>query len=61
MNEPQGRSNDEPRRIGTTFSDAELSAIDEWGFARRIRSRSEAIRRLVEKGLKGNGRTTTEE
>ncbi|WP_267550426.1 hypothetical protein [Rhizobium rhizogenes] len=51
MHEPQARSNEEQRRIGTTFTDTELNLIDEWGFARKIRSRSEAIRRLVADGL----------
>lgn len=50
MNDLQGRPNDE-RRIGTTFTRAELAEIDDWGFARKIRSRSEAIRRLVREGL----------
>lgn len=51
MNDLQARSNDE-QRIGTTFSRAELAEIDDWGFARKIRSRSEVIRRLVREGLK---------
>ncbi|MBB3385522.1 MULTISPECIES: hypothetical protein [unclassified Rhizobium] len=51
MTQPQ--EDDVPqRRIGTTFTDAELSQIDDWGFARKIRTRSEAIRRLVHNGLK---------
>jgi metal-responsive CopG/Arc/MetJ family transcriptional regulator len=52
LTEPQARSNPERRRIGSTFTDDELDAIDQWGFARRIRDRSETIRRLVEEGLK---------
>lgn len=33
-------------RVPIMFSDGELDAIDEWRFANRISSRSEAIRRL---------------
>lgn len=51
MNEPQARSNAERRRIGSTFTEAELEAIDHWGFARKIRDRSETIRQLVAEGL----------
>ena len=50
MSDLQARSNEE-QRIGTTFSRAELAEIDDWGFARKIRSRSEVIRRLVREGL----------
>lgn len=39
------------RRVGTTFSDEELTRIDDWGFSRRIRDRAEVIRELVKKGL----------
>jgi hypothetical protein len=52
MPEPQARTSEEQRRIGTTFTDLELSAIDDWGFARKIRTRSETIRKLVAEGLK---------
>lgn len=54
MNDLQARSNEE-QRIGTTFTRAELLEIDDWGFARKIRSRAEAIRRLVREGLKSEG------
>jgi hypothetical protein len=30
---------------------SEVKAIDDWSFARRIRSRGEAVRRLIETGL----------
>ncbi len=39
------------RRVGTTFSDEELTRIDDWGFSRRIRDRAVVIRELVKKGL----------
>ena len=39
------------RRVGTTFSDEELTRIDDWGFSRRIRDRAVVIRELVRKGL----------
>lgn len=39
-------------RIQLMMSPAEVKAIDDWGFARRIRSRSEVIRQLIERGLK---------
>jgi hypothetical protein len=32
---------------------SELSALDDWAFANRVRSRGEAIRRLIEAGIKG--------
>lgn len=58
MNEPQARSESEQRRIGTTFTDDELTAMDEWGFSRKIRNRSEVIRQLVRKGLETTKATT---
>lgn len=60
MQEPQARSKPEHRRIGTTFTDTELNKIDEWGFARRIRDRSEAIRRLVSEALNAEVKTATD-
>ena len=39
-------------RITTMMSGAEVTAIDDWAFANRIRSRGEAIRQLIELGLK---------
>ena len=38
-------------RVTILMSPAELRALDDWSFANRIRSRSEAIRRLVQLGL----------
>ena len=40
------------QRVPLVMTKAELDAIDDWAFARRIRSRSEAIRQLIELGLK---------
>ncbi|MEQ8653866.1 MAG: hypothetical protein RIC87_15490 [Kiloniellales bacterium] len=37
--------------INLLLSEAQVEAIDDWSFGNRIRSRSEAIRRLIEKGL----------
>jgi hypothetical protein len=39
-------------RIQLLMTAAEAKAIDDWSFANRIRSRSEAIRQLIELGLK---------
>lgn len=38
-------------RITMTMTPAELARLDDWAFARRIRSRSEAIRQLLDLGL----------
>jgi hypothetical protein len=42
-------------RVTTLMSVAEVTVIDDWAFANRIRSRGEAIRRLIELGLKSAG------
>src|SRR5687768_2037371 len=39
-------------RITTMMTPSEVQALDDWAFANRIRSRGEAIRRLIEAGLK---------
>jgi len=39
-------------RITTMMAPSEVQVIDDWAFANRIRSRGEAIRRLIEAGLK---------
>jgi len=39
-------------RITTMMTPSEVKVIDDWAFANRIRSRGEAIRRLIETGLK---------
>ena len=38
-------------RIGLVLSQDELKEIDDWSWSQRIRSRSEAIRRLIRVGL----------
>lgn len=37
--------------VSLVMSDAELASLDDWRFSRRIGSRAEAIRRLLELGL----------
>jgi len=39
------------RRITAPLTDTEIDEIDTWGFARRIRDRSTAIRMLLRQGL----------
>ena len=39
------------QRIPVMMTAAEVKAIDDWSFANRIRSRGEAVRQLVKKGL----------
>lgn len=38
-------------RVTILLSPTELKTIDDWSFEQRIRSRGEAIRRLIELGL----------
>ncbi|NSZ73345.1 hypothetical protein G6L74_06255 [Agrobacterium tumefaciens] len=38
-------------RIATPFTESELETIDDWGFARRIRNRSDIVRELVFAGI----------
>lgn len=61
MTEPQARPNRERNRVGLTFTDDELYAIDDWGFAHKLRSRSEVIRRLVRMALTLKTETATSE
>lgn len=44
----------EMRRIATPFTDGELYQIDDWGFARRMRDRSQMVRELVFLGLEAS-------
>ena len=44
------------QRVPVMMTKAELHALDDWSFARRIRSRGEAIRQLVALGLKADER-----
>lgn len=39
------------KRIATPMTQAELDAVDEWGFTRKIRNRTDVIRELVRRGL----------
>jgi metal-responsive CopG/Arc/MetJ family transcriptional regulator len=39
------------QRVPVMMSQSELKAIDDWSFEQRIRSRGEAIRRLIKMGL----------
>lgn len=39
-------------RVTTMMTPSEVKAIDDWSFENRIRARAEAIRRLIEAGLK---------
>jgi metal-responsive CopG/Arc/MetJ family transcriptional regulator len=41
------------QRIPVMMTAAEVKAIDDWSFTNRIRSRGEAIRQLVQRGLAG--------
>lgn len=38
-------------RVTTMMTRSELEAIDDWSFEHRIRSRGEAIRQLIQRGL----------
>lgn len=48
-------------RIQLMMTPGELAAIDDWSFAMRIRSRSEAIRQLIELGLESKGAAKKQE
>jgi hypothetical protein len=39
------------QRVPVMMTASELKAVDDWSFAQRIRSRGEAIRRLIQTGL----------
>ena len=43
-------------RVQILMSAADLKAVDDWAFAQRLRSRGEAIRRLMELGLQTAGK-----
>jgi hypothetical protein len=40
-----------PRKIYTPLDEAELKAVDKFGFRNEIRDRSQAIRRLIKLGV----------
>jgi len=42
-------------KVPVLFTASELQVIDDWSFARRIRSRGEAIRQLIALGLSAAG------
>jgi hypothetical protein len=44
------------KRLNLVVSFSELKAIDDWCFAQRIHSRSDAIRRLIVLGLEASQR-----
>ena len=39
-------------RVTTMMTPSEVQEVDDWAFANRIRSRGEAIRRLIQSGLR---------
>jgi hypothetical protein len=43
-------------RVITPMTPAMVEAIDTWRFANRIPSRAEAVRQLIERGLKAKGK-----
>ncbi|TBG03782.1 hypothetical protein [Rhizobium leguminosarum] len=50
---PDGTARDEQKteRFNMFFSPSEMKAIDDWAWQNRVRSKSEAVRRLVQIGL----------
>ena len=49
-------------RINLMLTPGEVNAIDDWSFANRVRTRSEAIRTLIQRGMAaGEARGTPEE
>jgi len=42
------------QRVTIMMTPSELAAVDEWSFANKIRSRGEAIRRLIARGLEAS-------
>ena len=46
-------------RIPLLMAPSEVKALDDWAFANRIRSRGEAIRQLIEAGLKATDQSPT--
>ena len=44
-----------PERLQIMLSADELSAVDDWRFARRMPSRASAIRELLRRGLSAEG------
>jgi len=52
-------TSEKPVRVAAPFTSAELEQIDAWGFARRIRNRSDAIKALIQAGLKATEQQNT--
>lgn len=48
------------QRVVIMLSKADLDLIDDWSFANRIRSRGEAIRRLIAAGVVKHGKSIKE-
>jgi hypothetical protein len=48
------------KRVPLMMTEAELKAVDDWAFERRIRSRGEALRQLIALGLKASKSAGTE-
>ena len=49
---PDDSTEPKDQRVIIMMTASELKAVDDWSFARRIRSRGEAIRQLLALGLK---------
>ena len=48
-----------PERLQIMLSAEELTAIDDWRFARRLPSRAAALRELIRRGLDADGKVVT--
>ena len=53
--EATGAKENKTERVQLLMTPSEVEAIDDWGFANRIRTRAEAIRRLCQVGLTAYG------
>ncbi len=51
MGRPRKTADPLTHRLQVLVTDAELAAIDDWMFSRRVIGRSEALRQLVARGL----------
>lgn len=49
----------ELKRLSTPMTEAEIAAVDDWGFARRIRNRSDAVRLLIQAGIEASASPET--
>jgi hypothetical protein len=48
-------------RLQIMLTESELSAVDDWRFARRMPSRASAVRELLKRGLEAEGITLAEQ